>query len=89
MIRLASGFVAICAAACAMWAGPLEAQLRPITYDDYYRIQTVGSARISPDGSSVAFTVSRAIEDENRTRRASASSVAASRGGSARSTTAT
>jgi hypothetical protein len=52
MIRLASGFVAICAAACAMWAGPLEAQLRPITYDDYYRIQTVGSARISPDGSS-------------------------------------
>jgi dipeptidyl aminopeptidase/acylaminoacyl peptidase len=51
-----------------MWAGPLEAQLRPITYDDYYRIQTVGSTRISPDGSSVAFTVSRAIEDENRTR---------------------
>lgn len=61
MNRMLLGF-----AACALVAAPLEAQTRPITYDDYYRIEGVGGTALSPDGSRVAFVRSRVLEDENR-----------------------
>jgi dipeptidyl aminopeptidase/acylaminoacyl peptidase len=38
---------------------------RAFTPADWYRVQTVGSAAISPDGRQVAFTVTRAREAEN------------------------
>jgi dipeptidyl aminopeptidase/acylaminoacyl peptidase len=41
---------------------------RPLAIEDYYRIQTVASPQISPDGSWVLFTVSTRIEDDNSTR---------------------
>lgn len=41
---------------------------RPLAVEDYYRIQTVGSPAISPDGNWVSFTVSTRIEDDNSTR---------------------
>ncbi len=48
-------------------AAPCAAQeRRPITYDDYYRIQSPGQSVISPDGSLVAFVVSSILEEENR-----------------------
>ena len=41
---------------------------RPLAIEDYYRIQTVGSPTISPDGRWVTFTVSTRIEEDNSTR---------------------
>ena len=38
---------------------------RPLSIEDYYRILTVGSPQLSPDGAWVAFTVSRRIEANN------------------------
>jgi dipeptidyl aminopeptidase/acylaminoacyl peptidase len=50
---------------------PPQAQQPPpraLAIEDYYRIQTVGSPAISPDGKWVTFTVSTRIEDDNSTR---------------------
>src|SRR5512133_2711707 len=41
---------------------------RPLTIEDYYRIQTVGSPSISPNGAWVSFTVATRIEEDNSTR---------------------
>jgi dipeptidyl aminopeptidase/acylaminoacyl peptidase len=41
---------------------------RPLAIEDYYRVQTVGSPSIAPNGRWVAFTVSTRIEDDNSTR---------------------
>lgn len=51
------------AAACTL---PADAQTRPLTYDDYYRIVRAGGAAMSPDGSRVAFVRTRTLEEENR-----------------------
>ena len=42
-------------------------QGRPLAIEDYYRIQTVGSPLLSPDGRWVAYTVSSRIEQDNST----------------------
>ncbi len=39
---------------------------RPIEIEDYYRLKSVGSPALSPDGSRVAFVVTSVLEDENR-----------------------
>ncbi len=41
---------------------------RPLAIEDYYRLQTVASPQISPNGSWVVFSVSTRIEDDNSTR---------------------
>jgi dipeptidyl aminopeptidase/acylaminoacyl peptidase len=41
---------------------------RALAIEDYYRIQTVASPAISPNGNWVSFTVSTRIEDDNSTR---------------------
>ncbi len=41
---------------------------RPLAIEDYYRIKTVGSPAISPDGTWVSFTVSTRVEEDNSTR---------------------
>ena len=41
-------------------------QRRPLELEDYYRLKNAGSPALSPDGSRVAFVVSRVMEDENR-----------------------
>lgn len=51
----------------AVFATMAEAQNRPLTYDDYYRIERAGATAVSPDGSKVAFVRSRVLEQENRT----------------------
>jgi dipeptidyl aminopeptidase/acylaminoacyl peptidase len=40
---------------------------RALTIEDYYRIQTVQSPSISPDGRWVTFTVATRLEEDNRT----------------------
>jgi dipeptidyl aminopeptidase/acylaminoacyl peptidase len=40
---------------------------RPLAIQDYYRIQTVGNAAISPDARWVTFTVSNRVEEDNST----------------------
>ena len=39
---------------------------RGLELQDYYRLKSVGSPAISPDGSSVAYLVTSVLEDENR-----------------------
>jgi dipeptidyl aminopeptidase/acylaminoacyl peptidase len=39
---------------------------RPLQLDDYFRLESVESARISPDGRWIAFVRSRPVEEENR-----------------------
>jgi dipeptidyl aminopeptidase/acylaminoacyl peptidase len=41
------------------------AQGRPLTVEDYYRVQTVGNYSISPDGRRVVFTVTTRLEEPN------------------------
>src|SRR5262245_64243448 len=38
---------------------------RPLSIEDYYRVKTVGSPDLSPDGKWVAFTVSTRVEATN------------------------
>src|SRR6476646_2230604 len=40
---------------------------RKLTAEDYYRIKTVGSAQLSPNGAWFAFTVSTRFEEDNTT----------------------
>ncbi len=47
----------------------VQAQERGITPEDYYRMTFVGDVALSPDGSKVAFTVTRVVEAENRRHR--------------------
>ena len=44
---------------------PATAQKRPLALEDYYRVKSVGSPRISPDGGWVAYTVSLPVEETN------------------------
>src|SRR5919109_1648017 len=59
-----------------LWSTPVLAQTadraagasgrtRALTLEDYYRVKSVGSPRISPDGRWVAYTVSTPIEETN------------------------
>jgi dipeptidyl aminopeptidase/acylaminoacyl peptidase len=41
---------------------------RPLAIEDYYRVQTVASPAISPDGRWVVFTASTRVEEDNSTR---------------------
>jgi len=52
--------------AFALFTAPADAQKRPLSYDDYYRIERIGTTVFSPDGSRVAFVRSRVLEEENR-----------------------
>src|SRR4029453_15564515 len=41
---------------------------RALTLEGFYRIQTVGNVKISPNGKWVAFSVATRIEEDNSTR---------------------
>jgi dipeptidyl aminopeptidase/acylaminoacyl peptidase len=47
-------------------AGPLLGQGRPFTPQDWYRLVTLSSPAVSPDGKWVAFTVTTVREAENK-----------------------
>jgi dipeptidyl aminopeptidase/acylaminoacyl peptidase len=51
---------------CLLAAGAAPGQSRPLSLEDYYRIETAGSPAISPDGKRVAFVRSYIVEAENR-----------------------
>lgn len=62
------GVAAVLGVAAILGTAPgVVAQTRPLSYDDYYRIERAGSTVLSPDGSRVAFVRSRVLEDDNRT----------------------
>src|SRR5688500_9985915 len=44
------------------------AQKRPLALEDYYRIRSVGTPRISPDSRWVTYTVSTPVEETNTDR---------------------
>ena len=60
-------WVAVVAAAVAQ---PRQepAPARALAIEDYYRIQTVGSPSISPNGNWVSFTIATRVEEDNSTR---------------------
>jgi len=47
-------------------AGSALAATRPLQLEDYYRLETVSSPSLSPDGRRVAFVRTQIIEAENR-----------------------
>ena len=55
------------AAALTAWSSPAAAQ-RPLTLDDYYRLESAGSPALSPDGRWVAVVRSYIDEAENQRR---------------------
>ena len=60
------------AAAAILLAVTVSAQpasnKRALRIEDYYRIQTVGSPSISPDGRWVSYSVATRVEEDNSTR---------------------
>ncbi|MFB3853813.1 MAG: prolyl oligopeptidase family serine peptidase [Vicinamibacterales bacterium] len=70
-----SRFVAACAVLTAILSTPVRlvsqpappAAGRPLAIEDYYRVQSVGGAAISPGGAWVSYTVSTRIEEDNST----------------------
>ncbi len=55
------------AAAALLLPPDLAAQSRrPLEIEDYYRLKSVGSPALSPDGTRVAYVVTTVLEDENR-----------------------
>ena len=52
-------------AACT-FPSPAVGQGRPLELEDFYRLKSVGSPAISPDGSRVAYVVTSTLEEENR-----------------------
>lgn len=50
----------------AMQEGVASAGARALQLEDYYRVQSVGSPQISPDGRWVSYTVSLPVEETNR-----------------------
>ena len=66
MRRLISDLTA--SAAVAFVTQPALAQNgRALELEDYYTIKSRGSARISPDGRWVSYTVSSRVEEDNST----------------------
>ncbi len=51
---------------CALQIAPLAAQGRAFTPKDWYRVTTVSTPAVSPDGRQVAFTVTTVREADNR-----------------------
>ena len=47
-------------------AGPLAAQARPVTSDDYFSFKSIGDPALSPDGKQVVYTVTRVERAQNR-----------------------
>jgi dipeptidyl aminopeptidase/acylaminoacyl peptidase len=67
-VRVIAGFAVVVAVSGVRGVAQQPAAGRALAIEDYYRIQTVGSPSISPDGRWVAFTVSTRIEEDNSTR---------------------
>ncbi|MDP2957116.1 MAG: S9 family peptidase [Longimicrobiales bacterium] len=54
-------------AACAVLPGSASSQARrPLTFDDFYRLESPGQVALSPDGRQVVFVRSTTLEEENR-----------------------
>jgi dipeptidyl aminopeptidase/acylaminoacyl peptidase len=67
-MRLSASLLVI-AVGLAVQAAPAQTRAgRALAIEDYYRIQTVGSPEISPDGRWVVFTIATRIEEDNGTR---------------------
>ncbi len=66
--RAALVFMATCVLGNARQESAKRPAGRPLTIEDYYRIQTLANRQISPDGKWVAYTVSTRIEEDNNTR---------------------
>src|SRR3954451_10161658 len=61
-IRLSAAFLSLALAV------PLSAQTRGATAEDYFAFETVADPHFSPDGSTVAFVVTRIDQKQNRRR---------------------
>ena len=61
MNRLTLTLIAVCSAVSGA-----QAQTRPLTLQDYYRVEAVNGTAISPDGRTVVYVRSVILEPENR-----------------------
>ena len=67
LLALSADLVALPAGLVAQDAPAAGAgERRALELEDYYRLKSVGSPALSPDGSRVAYVVTTVLEDENR-----------------------
>ncbi len=64
LLRVARFLAAVGLVPALTWAQP--ASKRTLSLEDYYRLESVSSPAISPDGRRVAFVRTVTLEDENR-----------------------
>lgn len=56
----------LCLTLALIWSVPASSQeRRALVLEDYYRLQNVGSPRISPNGEWIAYTISSPVEEDN------------------------
>ena len=60
------GFLAFSPGLSAQATEDAATARRSLELEDYYRLKSVGSPALSPDGSRVAYVVTTVLEDENR-----------------------
>ncbi len=61
-VRLAAALLALLVSAAPLGA----VDRKPLTIDDMWAVQRVGTPRLSPDGKTVAYTVSVYDMEENK-----------------------
>ena len=62
------GITLAAAIASLVLAGPLFAQTRGATAEDYFAFETLSDPHFSPDGSTIAFVVTTVDQKQNRRR---------------------
>ena len=65
-----AGITLSAAALSVALAGPLFAQTRGMTSEDYFAFETLGDPHFSPDGSTIAYVVTTVDQKQNRRRTA-------------------
>ena len=60
-----AGLLALPAGCLSLSAQDAAPERRPIELQDYYRLKSVGSPALSPDGTRVAYVVTTVLEDDN------------------------
>ena len=66
LFALSAGWLALPAGLAAQAPGAGAGERRALELEDYYRLKSVGSPAISPDGARVAYVVTTVLEDDNR-----------------------
>ena len=63
LVRAGTALLMVALLCVAVPAAQKPSSGRPLTIEDYYRVQTIGNAAFSPNGKWVTYTVSTRLEE--------------------------